>query len=66
MSDLSDTLILLETNERRKTMMTKWDTIQEDVKDQYAYLEDEVVEDDEDDIWGHEVINEIELDEEYN
>ena len=47
-------------------MMTKWDTIQEDVKDQYAYLEDEVVEDDEDDIWGHEVINEIELDEEYN
>jgi hypothetical protein len=32
-------------------MMTKWDTIQEDVKDQYAYLDevDEVEEEDEDD-----------------
>ena len=34
-------------------MMTKWDTIQEDVKDQYAYLdEEEQLEDDEDDIFG--------------
>jgi hypothetical protein len=34
-------------------MMTKWDTIQEDVKDQYAYLDEEVeVEEDEDDIFG--------------
>lgn len=33
--------------------MTKWDTIQEDVKDQYAYLdEEEVIEDEEDDIFG--------------
>ena len=47
--------------------MTKWDTIQADVADQYAYLdEEEVIEEDEDDIWGHEVINEMELDEEYN
>ena len=53
MSDLSDTLILLTTTkEGRKQMMTKWDTIQEDVKDQYAYLEEDVVEDDEDDIFG--------------
>lgn len=37
-------------------MMTKWDTIQEDVKDQYAYLDEveEVIEED-DDIWGHEM-----------
>jgi hypothetical protein len=35
-------------------MMTKWDTIQEDVKDQYAYLdEEEQLEDEEDgDIFG--------------
>lgn len=34
-------------------MMTKWDTIQEDVKDQYAYLEEEdVYADDEDDVFG--------------
>ena len=32
--------------------MTKWDTIQEDVKDQYAYLDEEDVQDDEDDIFG--------------
>jgi hypothetical protein len=33
--------------------MTKWDTIQEDVKDQYAYLEEEdVYADDEDDVFG--------------
>lgn len=33
--------------------MTKWDTIQEDVKDAYAYLdEEEVTEDEEDDIFG--------------
>ena len=33
--------------------MTKWDTIQEDVKDQYAYLDEEdVIEDEEDDIFG--------------
>lgn len=31
-------------------MMTKWDTIQEDIKDQYAYLDevDEIDTDDED------------------
>ena len=54
MSDLSDTLILLTTNERRKQMMTKWDTIQEDVKDQYVYLDEEdVIEEDEDgDVFG--------------
>ena len=35
-------------------MMTKWDTIQEDVKDAYVYLDEEVeVEEDEDgDIFG--------------
>ena len=32
--------------------MTKWDTIQEDVKDQYAYLDEVDVEDEEDDIFG--------------
>lgn len=33
--------------------MTKWDTIQEDVKDAYVYLdEEEVTEDEEDDIFG--------------
>lgn len=33
--------------------MTKWDTIQEDVKDQYAYLEEEETqEEEEDDIFG--------------
>jgi predicted DNA binding protein len=33
--------------------MTKWDTIQADVADQYAYLdEEEVIEDEEDDIFG--------------
>ena len=48
-------------------MMTKWDTIQADVADQYAHLDEEdVIEEDEDDIWGHEIINEMELDEEYN
>ena len=31
-------------------MMTKWDTIQEDVKDAYVYLDE--VEEDEDDIFG--------------
>ncbi len=46
-------------------MMTKWDTIQEDVKDAYVYLEEEVIEED-DDIWGFDVSDEIELDEEYN
>lgn len=34
-------------------MMTKWDTIQEDVKDAYVYLDEEDVEEDEDgDIFG--------------
>jgi hypothetical protein len=34
-------------------MMTKWDTIQEDVKDAYVYLDEvEEVEEDEDDIFG--------------
>ena len=34
-------------------MMTKWDTIQEDIKDQYAHLDEvEEVEEDEDDIFG--------------
>jgi hypothetical protein len=34
-------------------MMTKWDTIQEDVKDAYVYLdEEEVIDEDEDDIFG--------------
>jgi len=35
-------------------MMTKWDTIQEDVKDAYVYLDEEVeVEEDEDgDVFG--------------
>lgn len=34
-------------------MMSKWDTIQEDVKDQYAYLDEEnEYEDDEDDFFG--------------
>ena len=52
MSALSATIYLLPTNERRNKM-TKWDTIQEDVKDQYAYLEEEdVYADDEDDIFG--------------
>ena len=33
--------------------MTKWDTIQADVADQYAYLdEEEVIEDEEDDNFG--------------
>ena len=33
--------------------MTKWDTIQADVADQYAYLDEEdVIEDEEDDIFG--------------
>ena len=33
--------------------MTKWDTIQEDVKDAYVYLdEEEVIDEDEDDIFG--------------
>ena len=31
--------------------MTKWDTIQEDIKDQYAHWDD-VVEEDEDDFFG--------------
>ena len=34
-------------------MMTKWDTIQEDVKDAYIYLDEEDVEEDEDgDVFG--------------
>ena len=34
-------------------MMTKWDTIQEDVKDQYAHWDDvEEVEEDEEDFFG--------------
>ena len=34
-------------------MMTKWDTIQEDVKDAYVYLDEvDEVEEDEDDIFG--------------
>ena len=37
-------------------MMTKWDTIQEDVKDQYAYLEEEEMYEklmeEEDDVFG--------------
>ena len=33
--------------------MTKWDTIQEDVKDAYVYLDEvDEVEEDEDDIFG--------------
>ena len=32
--------------------MTKWDTIQEDVKDQYAYLDEVVEVEDEDDFFG--------------
>ena len=54
-------------------MMTKWDTIQEDVKDQYAYLDEQEqeVELDDEEIWGHEMsieaLAELELtDEEYN
>ena len=45
--------------------MTKWDTIQADVADAYAYLDEDVTEE-EDDIWGFDVSDEIELDEEYN
>ena len=35
-------------------MMTKWDTIQEDVKDQYAYLDEveDVEHEDEEDFFG--------------
>ena len=35
-------------------MMTKWDTIQEDVKDQYAYLDEveDVEQEDEEDFFG--------------
>jgi hypothetical protein len=34
-------------------MMTKWDTIQEDVKDAYVYLDEvDEVDEDEDDIFG--------------
>jgi len=51
-------------------MMTKWDTIQADVADQYAYLDEEEqeVELDDEDIWGHEVsleaLAELELEDE--
>ena len=34
-------------------MMTKWDTIQEDVKDAYVYLdEEEVIDEEDEDIFG--------------
>ena len=38
----------------RSNSLSKWDTIQEDVADQYAYLNDEVEqeEDEDDDIFG--------------
>jgi hypothetical protein len=38
----------------RSNSLSKWDTIQEDVADQYAYLNDEVEqeEDEEDDVFG--------------
>jgi hypothetical protein len=54
-------------------MMTKWDTIQEDVKDAYVYLdEEEVVDEEDDDIFGFTKAIEIdhltdeELDEVFN
>lgn len=53
-------------------MMTKWDTIQEDIKDQYAYLDEEEEQDEDDDtIFGIglisiEELTDEELDEEYN
>jgi hypothetical protein len=37
----------------RSNSLSKWDTIQEDVADQYAYLNDEVEqEEEEDDVFG--------------
>jgi hypothetical protein len=38
----------------RSNSLSKWDTIQEDVADQYAYLNDEVEqeEDEDDDVFG--------------
>ena len=53
-------------------MMTKWDTIQEDIKDAYVYLDEEEQEDEDDDtIFGVglvsiEELKDDELDEEYN
>ena len=32
--------------------MTKWDTIQEDIKDQYAHWDDVVVDEEDEDIFG--------------
>jgi len=32
--------------------MTKWDTIQEDIKDQYVYLDDVQDDEEDDDIFG--------------
>jgi hypothetical protein len=54
-------------------MMTKWDTIQEDVKDAYVYLdEEEVIDEEDEDIFGFAKAIEIdhltddELDEVFN
>jgi len=54
-------------------MMTKWDTIQEDVKDAYVYLdEEEVIDEEDEDIFGFTKAIEIdhltdeELDEVFN
>jgi hypothetical protein len=64
LSALSDTFILLTKRKKEEKMsysyntksnsFSKWDTIQEDVADQYAYLNDEVEqeEDEDDDIFG--------------
>ena len=49
----------------RSNSLSKWDTIQEDVADQYAYLNDEVEqeEDEDDDVFGFTKAIEIEIEE---
>jgi len=41
MSDLAYIILTITTNERRTHMMSKWDTIQADVQDQYVHLDEE-------------------------
>ena len=42
-------------------MMTKWDTIQEDVKDQYAYLDEQTEEEEDEYLASLEDMEEAEL-----
>jgi hypothetical protein len=43
-------------------MMTKWDTIQADVADAYRHLDDvEEIENEEEDLFGHEILSLDEL-----